>query len=280
MKKRGLIAAIILMCSVFVPAVMAVNASVNVNWNVSLETEGYYTAVREYCRVQDSDIAEVRRYTIPDEQMPIVFFMASKAGVEPIRVIKMRNRGFSWQKIAKKLGLGPDVFYVAVHGRVNHEIFGPLYLKYDRPRNDWRHIVLTDDDIYNWVNLRFICEHYGYTPERVIGMRGPKIGYIHINDNIRHEHWKKQFPGRAYYGGYMEYRDGQYRGDVREVEKRHKDAPQMDKRYGYNGKNGNEGWNREGKEKGGNPENNKPDDKDNNGNHNGWEKGKGNPHGN
>jgi len=58
------------------------------------------------------------------------------------------------------------------------------YRKYGPSRN-WKKIALTDHEVVDLVNLRFMSEHYGMSPETVIAMRGRESKFVVINEEIR-----------------------------------------------------------------------------------------------
>ncbi len=68
-----------------------------------------------------------------------------------------------------------------------------------QPEKDWNTIRLTDAEIVDFVNLRFISEYHSYSPEEVIRMRSAGAGFITINDNIKKA--GKKGKGASHKGG-------------------------------------------------------------------------------
>lgn len=82
-------------------------------------------------------------------------------------------------------GLSPEIFYVPVRA-VPGPPYGKAYGYYkNKPKKEWKKIVLDDDDIINLVNLRFISKHYVYSSDNVIRMREKGKSFIDINHEIR-----------------------------------------------------------------------------------------------
>ncbi len=145
----------------------------------------YYYSVCEYYGVPEREIILIRDRGIPDEDIPVVFFIAQRAHVAPIRVIDMRSRGESWMDISLHFGLGPEVYYVPME-EVSGPPYGRAYGYYrNRPRAEWKAIRLSDNDVVNFVNLRFVTEHYSYAAPDVIRMRSKGKSFVDINDEIR-----------------------------------------------------------------------------------------------
>jgi hypothetical protein len=150
---------------------------------------GFYLAVGDYYRVAEREVIIVKGRHIPDEEIPVVFFIAQRAHVRPATIIDLRLRGKTWMDITLHFGLSPEIFYVPVRKAV---VTGPPYGKAygyykKKPRKEWRRIVLDDDDVINLVNLRFISNHYSYEPEKVIKMREGSKNFIVINEEVAKE---------------------------------------------------------------------------------------------
>ena len=54
-------------------------------------------------------------------------------------------------------------------------------------RKEWKTIVLTDADVVNLVELRFLSEHYRVAPEHVIAMRADQRDFVAIHADL-HRH--------------------------------------------------------------------------------------------
>lgn len=168
------------------------NSEAGVDFGISIGDEGvkgFYLAVGDYYRVPQKEVIIIKERKIPDEEIPVVLFIASKVRVEPGIIIDLRLKGKSWLDITLHFGLSPEIFYVPVKETV---VIGPPYGKAygyykNKPKKEWKTIVLSDVDVVNLVNLRFISEHYGYPPEKVIKLRGEGKSFIVIADEGKKE---------------------------------------------------------------------------------------------
>ncbi len=150
---------------------------------------GFYIALGDSYRVPPRQIVEFRdRYRCPDEELPVVYFLASRAHVEPAVIIdlRMRNR-MSWSDIAFRYQLTPDIFFVTTPVERIGPPYGKAYGYYRKygQTGDWKKIRLNDREVSDLVNLRFMSEHYGMSPESVMAMRGKEKRFVVINDDIR-----------------------------------------------------------------------------------------------
>ncbi len=164
-----------------------VNATVSIGMTVTNDgLKNFYFSIGEFYRVPEREVIVVRQQGIPDEELAVVFFLATRAKVPPAQIIKwrMHNR-WTWMKIVAKLRLSPEIFYVPVDVPVTGGYYGKIYVYYQQPRNKWRYIKLTDTEVVHCVNLHFISGYYGYKPIEVIKMRDAGKNFVVIHNDIK-----------------------------------------------------------------------------------------------
>ena len=159
-----------------------------VDFGLSIGDEGlrsFYVAVGEHYQVPEKEILIVRERHIPDEEMPVVFYLAARASVAPETIIKLRLGGKSWMDITAKYGFGPEIYYVALKSDPGPP-YGKAYGHFkNRNRSEWGSISLNDADVVNFVNLRFISEHYGYSPDEIVKMRAKGKDFVSVNAEVK-----------------------------------------------------------------------------------------------
>ena len=155
------------------------------------ELRSFYLAIGDYYRVPESRVVYVKQqYRIPDEEIPVVFFLASRAHVDPQVIIDLRLRQrMSWLNITFHYGLTPEIYYVPVK-RVGPP-YGKAYGHYKKHGKDYRKVALADADVVNLVNLRFISEYHGVAAEVVMDRRGKGERFVVINEHYYKEKGKK-----------------------------------------------------------------------------------------
>jgi len=171
----------------------------DVNLGISIGEKGlkgFHIAVGEYYRVPEREVVVIKQRRIPDEEIPVVFFIAARARVSPTAIIDFRLGGKTWMEIAFHYGLHPDIFYVPVKGEVKGPPYGKAYGHFkNKARRESGRIVFKDEEVINLVNLKFISEHYGYPPEAVIKMRSEGKNFVAINDQVKRgdkgKEWKQ-----------------------------------------------------------------------------------------
>jgi hypothetical protein len=160
-------------------------ASAQTAFSVSAHIGDFHIAVANYYHVPEREVIVIRERRIPDDEIPVALFIARHAGVPWARVVDMRLRGDSWWDISVRLGVSPDVYYVPV-AVVSGPPYGRALGHYKKKhRKEWRTIVLTDADVVNLVELRFLSEHYGIAPERIIELRSHNRDFVAIHSEVK-----------------------------------------------------------------------------------------------
>jgi hypothetical protein len=167
---------------------ITVNSSAQVSVGITANETGiknFYLAIGDYYKQPEKEIIVVRERGVPDEDLPVVFYLASRAGVSPAAIIKLRLGGKSWMDITFNYGLTAEIYYIELK-----KDYGPPYGKAyghfkKKPRKQWGKIVLGDTDIVNFVNLRFLSSHHGYSPDEIIRMRSAGENFVKINGKVK-----------------------------------------------------------------------------------------------
>jgi hypothetical protein len=176
---------IVLLSLVCGPALGVQRAEAQTPFSVSANVGDFHVAVANYYHVPEREVVVIRERRIPDDEIPIALFIAQRAVVSTATVIDFRLRGNSWWDISLRFGLSPEVYYVPVTVTPGPP-YGKAYGHYKKkPKHQWNTIVLTDADIVNLVQLRFLSEHYRVPPERIIELRGSNRDFIAVHANVR-----------------------------------------------------------------------------------------------
>jgi hypothetical protein len=166
-----------------------------VSLGISADKDGissFHLAIGEFYRVPEQQMTIVRERNIPDEEMPVVFFLAGRADVKPETIIKMRLGGNTWMAISAHYGLTAEAYYVPVTVDPGPP-YGKAYGHFkNRDRNKWKTISLSDDDIINLVNLKFISDYYQCPADDVIKQRSNGKNFVDINAGFKTRQQQKK----------------------------------------------------------------------------------------
>jgi hypothetical protein len=183
--KKAVIQLAVMLFLMSAPTASAQNVSAGVS--ITSGHNSFSLAIGDYYRVPESRVVYVRdHYRIRDEELPVVFFLASRAHVDPQVIIDLRiGHQMSWPDITFHYGLTPEIYYVPVT-RVGPP-YGNAYGHYKKHKKDYKKVVLVDDDVVNLVNLRFMSEYHGQAAEVVMDRRGRGERFVVMNDEFREE---------------------------------------------------------------------------------------------
>ncbi len=109
----------------------------------------FYLAIGDHYRVPEREIIFVKKREISDDDLAVVFFLASRANVAPSVIVELRLGGKTWMEITSHFHLTAEIYYVTIN-----KVSGPPYGKAhgyfkNRNRKEWASIRLSDTDIAN-----------------------------------------------------------------------------------------------------------------------------------
>ncbi len=189
---------VLLACVVLLLAALPGRAGAGFDLGISVGdggVKGFYLAVGDYFDVPQTGIAVIKKKGLADDEVPVALFLSARAGVAPSTIVALRLGGMSWLDVTIKYGFTPEVFYMPVKAGPP---YGKAYGHYmGRPRGQWRNLRLSDAEVVNLVNLRFISGHYGVSASEVIKMRENGHGFVRINGSVKSAKGGKQGAGRG-----------------------------------------------------------------------------------
>lgn len=194
------------------PSLGADRAFAQTAFSVSAHIGDFHVAVANYYQVPEREVIVIRERRIPDDEIPVALFIARHAGVPWTSVVDMRLRGTSWWDISVRLGVRPDVYYIPVAVAPGPPYGRALGHYKNKHRKQWSTIVLSDADVVNLVELRFLSEHYHVAPERIIELRGKDRDFVAINYEVR---------GRGKDSDRRDNQDGNSQGNGKKSNKGH-----------------------------------------------------------
>src|ERR1039458_9157011 len=113
-------------------------AQVQVGVSVGGGGDSFHLAIGNYYHAPPDQVTVVQQRQIPDEEQPVVFFVAQQAQVAPGVIIDLRAHGMPWFDILHRYRLNPRIFYVPIHGSVRGTPYERYYSYYrgGRPIRD------------------------------------------------------------------------------------------------------------------------------------------------
>jgi hypothetical protein len=141
----------------------------------------YDWSAERYYNVPGKHVAGVNNRGLAHDELPAVLFISELASALPERIADLRKEGKSWGWIMDTFNIGPDQLYVPISSEVTKPPFDRLYGYFkSKQKSEWRSIKLTDAEVIDLVNLRFLARYFKVKPETIIGKRELGDGYVTI----------------------------------------------------------------------------------------------------
>ena len=161
-RKRKTLRLIPLLCLVAVPGLEA-----QAGGSRPGPQSDFLRAAAEYFNVAPREAVVLSQWGLRPAEVPVVLFVAGRAGVSPDVIVAQRERGRPWRSIGEGLGVHASDLYVrqsdgAGFLRSAYEQFESL------PPARWGEVELTDADVVGLVNVRFLSRYFEVTPGEAI----------------------------------------------------------------------------------------------------------------
>ena len=129
----------------------------------------YFRAVAGFFNLPPSEIAILSDWQVPADEIPVVLFLARRAGVSPEALVALRGSGRGWAELADRYRVRASAFHVPVRDEAPTGRLEAAYRLFrSTPVGEWGTLRLSDDDIVALVNVRVISQTLGLSAERVL----------------------------------------------------------------------------------------------------------------
>jgi hypothetical protein len=179
---------VLLICAVL--GFSTVSASAQVQAGAVFSGDGlrsFYFAVGNYYQVPEREVVVIRERALPPDEVPVVFYVARQARVEPAIIVDFRRRGMSWADIAFRFHLTPDIYYFQG---------GPPYGK---AYGYWKNHPPRDAEVVEAVNVHFLSEYHHVSADEIRAerSRGPNYAFVAQNFEARSRKHEEREHGHA-----------------------------------------------------------------------------------
>ena len=141
----------------------------------------YFEAVAGFFRMPPSEVAILGDWEIAPDEIPVVLFVARRAGISPEALVALRRSGRSWSDLIVRYGIGAPALHVPIRDQAPAGALAAAYERYrGTPVADWRTIPLSDADVVALVNVRVIAQTLGLPAEEVIRRTGSVSSYVEL----------------------------------------------------------------------------------------------------
>jgi hypothetical protein len=153
-------------------AVAGLSSAVQAQGGDPAVREAFFRVVGEHFSVPLQEVTIISGWELSPDEVPVVLFLAQRAGVSPDALIGARRGGRPWREVAARFGVDARAFHIPLPGDLD---LGPLSRAYGefqgRPSGEWSKILLEDQEVVGLVNLRVLSDQTGASPEGIIRAR-------------------------------------------------------------------------------------------------------------
>lgn len=148
--------------------------------------QDYFRAVAGFFSLPTSEVAILGDWDIPADEIPVVLFMARRAGVSPEALVALRDSGQSWSALAARYRVTAAALHVPVPDDATTGSLSGIYETYrSTPVSEWASIAVTDRDIVGLVNARLIAQALRLPAERVLGRTGSTPTFVQLYAELK-----------------------------------------------------------------------------------------------
>ena len=130
------------------------------------EYQAYFSLVGNYYGYGYDDVVGIREMGILEDELPVLFFIASRSHRHPGDIARYRQGHRSWMDVSRHYGLGPDAYYLSMEGS-DVGGFGDRYGYLGYPRERWSSLQFQDNDLVYLANAHMLAGQYRVPPADV-----------------------------------------------------------------------------------------------------------------
>jgi hypothetical protein len=167
--------------AVFLLAMMPFAAVASAAQQQSAAEQAYFRAVARYFQLPEAEVSILANWEIPAEEIPVLLFVARRAGVSSEALVALRESGRSWIELADRYQIGARALHVPLHDASAAGRLAPLYNTFrDTPVDRWGDIRLRSEDIVALVNVRVLAQSLSVAPDEVMRRTATTSSFVEL----------------------------------------------------------------------------------------------------
>jgi hypothetical protein len=167
--------------AVFLLATVAVALAATDVAPQSAAERAYFGAVSRYFELPEAELAILASWEVPADEIPVVLFMARRAGVSAEALVALRESGRSWTDLADRYQVGARALHVPIQDPAAAGRLTSLYGTFaDMPVDRWGDIRLSSEDIVALVNVRVLSQVLGIRPDDIMRRTANTSSFVEL----------------------------------------------------------------------------------------------------
>lgn len=132
------------------------------------EEQAFLRSAANHFGLAEGEVAVLSQGGADPGEIPVVLYIATRAGVSAEAILALRRAGRSWSDLLRRYGMHAGQLHVVLDPIPGEGPLGVAYAAFgERPREAWTVISLPDAALVALVNLHFLVEYLELSPERV-----------------------------------------------------------------------------------------------------------------
>lgn len=145
----------------------------------------FFRAVATFFNLPANEVAILGDWELEADEIPVVLFVARRAGVSPEALVALRSAGQSWAQLTGQYRVNAPALYVPVRDDVPAGALEGAYQQFrGAPVSGWGDIKLTDPHIIGLVNIRVISQSLGLSVEEVLRETSSGLNYVALHAQL------------------------------------------------------------------------------------------------
>ncbi len=147
--------------------------------------DAYHVTVARAFSVSPDEVGILSEWRLDPDEIAVVLFVATNAGVSPDAVASLRSSGLSWASILRTYSVGPRALRISFPAGTS---LGPLEETYrtfsETPSVSWASIDLSDQTVIALVNIRILARQVGVTVTRALRTWDGEGDFVLVHQRI------------------------------------------------------------------------------------------------
>lgn len=145
----------------------------------------YLADAATYFEVEPEVINDLIKQGVVIEEIPVILLISMRTKSSATQIATVRVRGDSWPDIINGRSISTEIFYIMISGEIVSKVYAPIFAKFaSDPSGKMIKVPLSEDDVINMANLRFISSQHDYSIFEVMAMRDMGKEFAKINQQI------------------------------------------------------------------------------------------------
>lgn len=162
-------------------AMMSFAAAASEAQQLSNAEQAYFRAVARYFQTPESELVILRNWGVPPDEIPVLLFVARRAGVSAEALVALRESGRSWTELCARYRIGARALHVPIHDSATTGRLSPLYSTFrDTPVERWGSIGLSSEDIVALVNVRVLSQSLGLPSDEIMRRTADSESFVEL----------------------------------------------------------------------------------------------------